>query len=110
MIRQMRFFRVDKHIDDAVFKLTDQWCLGGSDKGLAVLTFDPETGPFSDLEFEAIGLHAAYRYAERKFRMDEYACLSMFKSSGRRAVQIASFKCRDFCILPNTRVLQRMWC
>ncbi|WP_228012745.1 site-specific integrase [Vibrio sp. OPT18] len=96
MLRQMRYLKLDKHIDDAVFRLTDQWRLGGNDKGVAVLTLDPETGPFSDLEFEAIGLHAAHRYAEGKLRVDEYACLSMFKASGRRGVQIASIKCKDF--------------
>lgn len=96
MIRQMRYLGLDKHIDDAVFKLTDQWSLGGNDKGVAVLTLDPETGPFSDLEFQAIGLHAAHRYAEGALRTDEYACLSMFKASGRRPVQIASIKCKDF--------------
>lgn len=96
LIRQMRFLGLDKHIDDAVFKLTDQWRLGGNDKGIAVLTLDPLTGPFSDLEFEAIGLHSAHRYAEGELRTDEYACLSMFKASGRRSVQIASIKCKDF--------------
>lgn len=96
MIRQMRYLGLDKHIDDAVFKLTDQWSLGGNDKGVAILTLDPETGPFSDLEFQAIGLHAAHRYAEGTLRTDEYACLSMFKASGRRPVQIASIKCKDF--------------
>lgn len=96
MLRQMRYLGLDKHIDDAVFKLTDQWSLGGNDKGVAVLTLDPETGPFSDLEFQAIGLHAAHRYAEGALRTDEYACLSMFKASGRRPVQIASIKCKDF--------------
>lgn len=96
MIRQMRYLGLDKHIDDAVFKLTDQWSLGGNDKGVAILTLDPETGPFSDLEFQAIGLHAAHRYAEGTLRTDEYACLSIFKASGRRPVQIASIKCKDF--------------
>ncbi|MFA0062065.1 site-specific integrase [Vibrio cyclitrophicus] len=96
MIRQMRFLGLDKHIDDAVFKLTEQWTLGGNAKGEAVLTLDPETGPFSDLEFEAIGLHAAHRYAEGKLKTDEYACLSMFKASGRRPTQIASIKCKDY--------------
>ncbi len=95
-IRQMRFLGLGKNIDDAVFKLTDQWRLSGNDKGVAVLTLDPETGPYSDLEFEAIGLHAAHRYAEGELGTDEYACLSMFKASGRRPVQIASIKCKDF--------------
>lgn len=96
MIRQMRYLGLDKHIDDAVFKLTDQWSLGGNDKGVAVLTLDPETGPFSDLEFQAIGLNAVHRYAEGALGVDEYACLLMFKASGRRPVQIASIKCKDF--------------
>ncbi|EJF4093081.1 site-specific integrase [Vibrio parahaemolyticus] len=95
-MRQMRFLGLDKHIDDAVFKLTDQWRLSGNDKGVAVLTLDPETGPFSDLEFEAIGLHSAHRYAEGELGTEEYACLSMFKATGRRAEQISSIKCKDF--------------
>ncbi|MFA0714619.1 site-specific integrase [Vibrio splendidus] len=95
-VRQMRFLGLDEHIDDAVFKLTDQWRLSGNDKGVAVLTLDPVTGPFSDLEFDAIGLHAAHRYAEGKLRTDEYSCLSMFKATGRRATQVASIKCKDF--------------
>ncbi|MEZ8087728.1 site-specific integrase [Vibrio sp. 1S139] len=101
MIRQMRYLGLDKHIDDAVFKLTDQWSLGGNDKGVAVLTLDPETGPFSDLEFQAIGLNAVHRYAEGAIRVDEYACLLMFKASGRRPVQIASIKCKDFSYSPK---------
>lgn len=95
-VRQMRFLGLDKNIDDAVFKLTDQWRLSGNNKGVAVLTLDPNTGPFSDLEFEAIGLHAAHRYAEGKLSIDEYACISIFKASGRRSTQIASIKCKDF--------------
>ncbi|MFA0521341.1 site-specific integrase, partial [Vibrio sp. 10N.222.55.E8] len=35
-------------------------------------------------------------YAEGRLRNDEYACLSIFKASGRRATQIASIKCKDF--------------
>lgn len=96
MLRQMRFLGLDEHIDDAVFKLTDQWSIGGNEKGVAVMSLDPETGPFSDLEFQAIGLNAAHRYAEGALRADEYACLLMFKASGRRPVQISSIKCKDF--------------
>lgn len=96
MLRQMRFLGLDEHIDDAVFKLTDKWSIGGNEKGVAVMSLDPETGPFSDLEFQAIGLNAAHRYAEGALRADEYACLLMFKASGRRPVQISSIKCKDF--------------
>ena len=95
-VRQMRLLGLDRHIDDAVYQLIDQWTFPGNSKGVAVLTLDPETGPFSDLEFEAIGLHAAHKYAEGKLTIDEYACLAMFKATGRRATQISSIKCKDF--------------
>lgn len=69
-----------------------------------MLTLDPDTGPFSDLEFEAIGLNAAHRYAEGKLRTDRYACLSIFKASGRQADQIGSIKCKDFFIRQSIRI------
>jgi hypothetical protein len=50
---------------------------------------------------EYIGLHAAQRYAEGGLRTDEYACLSIFKSSGRRPGQIAFIKCKDFSYSPK---------
>ncbi|EGR7966465.1 site-specific integrase [Vibrio aestuarianus subsp. francensis] len=95
-IRQMRYLGLNKHIDDSVYRLTEQWKLGGNEKGSAVLSLDPETGPFSDQEFEAIGLNAAHRFAEGKLTTEEYSCLSLFKASGRRSEQIASIKCKDF--------------
>ena len=95
-IRQMRYLGLDSNIDDAVYKQTDKWKLGGNQKGVAILSLDPETGPFSDQEFEAIGLNAAHRFAEGKLSVEEYSCISLFKATGRRPEQISSIKLKDF--------------
>ncbi|OBU31958.1 site-specific integrase [Photobacterium phosphoreum] len=95
-LRQMRFLGLASNIDDSVYELTDQWRLGGNDKGGAVLSLDPETGPFSDLEFEAIGLSAAHKFANGILNTEGYMCLSLFKATGRRPEQLASLKCKDF--------------
>lgn len=95
-IRQMRYLGLSDLIDESVFKLTDQWKLSGNEKGVAVLSLDPETGPFSPTEFEAIGHKAAHCFAEGKLSTEEYALLLLFKSTGRRPEQIASLKVKDF--------------
>lgn len=95
-IRQMRYLGLDKQIDDSVYKLTDSWKLGGNEKGVAVLSLDPESGPFSDQEFDAIGFNAAHRFAEGLLSIEEYSCITLFKATGRRPSQIASIKCKDF--------------
>lgn len=100
-IRQMRFLGLASHIDEAIFKLTEMWTIGGNDKGIPVLSLDPEKGPFSDLEFDAIGHNAAHRYAEGKLSIEEYVTISLFKATGRRPDQLASMKHKDF-YLSNT--------
>jgi integrase len=95
-IRQMRYLGLNGNINEAVYKLTDQWRLSSNEKGVAVLSLDPEIGPFSSIEFEAIGLNAAHKYAEGDLSTERYAVLSLFKATGRRTEQIASLKVRDF--------------
>jgi integrase len=97
-IRQMRYLGLNENIDDGVYKLTDQWKLSGNEKGVAVLSLDPEAGPFSSTEFEAIGLNAAHRYAEGILTTERYAILLLYKSTGRRSEQLASLKVKDFSL------------
>lgn len=97
-VRQMRNLGLHKNIDPAVYKLTDQWVLSGNDKGTAVLSLDPENGPFSPLEFEAIGAVSAQKYAEGAISTESYATILLFKATGRRPDQIASLKFKDFSI------------
>lgn len=95
-IRQMKYLGLADEIGPNVFKLMDGWRLSGNAKGNAVLNFDPETGPFSDLELEAIEHSAAHRFAEGKITTENYSILLLYKSTGRRNEQLAALKCKDF--------------
>ena len=95
-IRQMRFLGLDKRIDPVVYELTDSWSLYGGDKGVPVLSLDPEDGPFDPLEFEAIGFNSAHKFAEGKLSLTAYSLILLFKATGRRREQIACLKIKDF--------------
>jgi len=95
-IRQMRFLGLAENFDNGVFELTDKWRLKGNDKGVAVMSLDPIDGPFSDMEFEAIGHNAAHCYAEGDISTEEYCVILLFKATGRRPEQLALCKCKDF--------------
>ncbi|AZG34586.1 site-specific integrase [Shewanella psychromarinicola] len=97
-LRQMRYLGFDENIDDNVYKLTDRWTIPGNEKGVAVLSLDPEVGPFSSAEFEAIGLNAAHKFAEGQLTTKQYATLQLFKATGRRPEQIALLKVKDFSL------------
>ena len=97
-IRQMRYLSLNSNITDEVYKLSDQWKLSGNEKGVAVLSLDPEEGPFSSTEFEAIGLSAAHKYAEGVLSTEDYATLLLFKATGRRPEQLATLKIKDFSL------------
>lgn len=95
-LRQMRYLDFNKHIDKSIYELTDQWSLSGNKKGIAVLSLCPETGPFSDMEFEAICFNSAHKFSEGTLTVEEYTAIILFKATGRRSVQLASLKQKDF--------------
>jgi len=95
-IRQMRYLGLNSNFDNDVYELSDRWKLYGGDRGVPVLSLDPETGPFSAFEFQAIGTAAAHCFAERRLTIKEYSCILLFKATGRRPEQIATLKIKDF--------------
>jgi integrase len=95
-VRQMRYMQLDSQVEEGVFELFDKWRLSGGDRGVPVLSLDPISGPFSDIEFEAIGSQAAAMYAEGTITLVQYALILLFKATGRRPEQIASLKILDF--------------
>ncbi|WP_219703975.1 site-specific integrase [Marinomonas lutimaris] len=95
-VRQMQYLGLSGTIDDGIYKLFDQWSLSAGVRGVPVLSLDPENGPFSALEFEAIGMRAAQKFAEGKLSVEGYALISLFKATGRRPDQICSLKVKDF--------------
>lgn len=95
-LRRLRCLDIQEPISASVYALLDSWKLSGNEKGVPVLSFDPETGPFSKFEFEAIGHSLAHMYAENRITLEEYVLVQLFKTTGRRSEQIASLKVKDF--------------
>lgn len=73
----------------------NSWVLKGSEKGVPVLTHDPETGPFSELEFRAIKAGLDHKYAEGKVTNREYALAQLFAATFRRPTNLIQLKIKD---------------
>lgn len=85
-------------VDDQVYDLIDSWRLSGNEKGAAVLSLDPDEGPFSPFEFQAIVTRTNEYLAENKLSLYEAALIKVFCATGRRPIQIASLKVKDLYI------------
>lgn len=83
-------------LTDDVIALLKQLRIQGNKKGEAVLTMDPENGPFTDIEFHSIhsALEASYESGETK--LDEYLLAWLFMALGQRPIQYAALKLCDF--------------
>lgn len=82
-------------VDDEVYDLIDSWRLSGNEKGAAVLSLDPDEGPFSPFEFQAIITRTNEYLAENKISYYEAALIRVFCATGRRPIQIAGLKVKD---------------
>ncbi|MEN8428372.1 site-specific integrase [Acinetobacter towneri] len=82
-------------VDDEIYDLMDSWKLTGNQKGTAVLSLDPDEGPFSPFEFQAIITRTNEYLAENKISYYEAALIRVFCATGRRPIQIAGLKVKD---------------
>ena len=65
-------------VDDEVYDLMDSWRLSGNEKGAAVLSLDPDEGPFSPFEFQTIITRTNEYLAENKISYYEAALIRVF--------------------------------
>ena len=82
-------------VDDEVYDLMDSWRLSGNEKGAAVLSLDPDEGPFSPFEFQTIITRTNEYLAENKISYYEAALIRVFCATGRRPIQITGLKVKD---------------
>ncbi|MCP0915262.1 site-specific integrase [Acinetobacter indicus] len=85
-------------VDDEVYDLMDSWRLSGNEKGAAVLSLDPDEGPFSPFEFQAIITRTNEYLAENKISYYEAALIRVFCATGRRPGQISGLKVKDLYV------------
>ncbi|MBC9073415.1 site-specific integrase [Thauera sp. CAU 1555] len=87
--------------EDALRFLT-QVRLKGAQKGKAVLTMDPESGPFSDIEIQAIQDALNGSYAAGSLDLGDYVLAWLFILLGQRPQQFALLKICD--VIASQRV------
>lgn len=97
-LTQMSILKLDENISRNIPELVKKWHVSSGPKYKFILNLDPKMGPFSDIEFEAIGHVAANKFANGLLSLEEYALLLAMKSTGRRPEQIATLKIKDFVI------------
>lgn len=83
-------------VSDEAISLLSELKFKGNPKGVAVATMDPQKGPFTQLEVDAIrnALHLAYR--DGRIELDDYILVLIFLTFGVRPVQCAALKIGDF--------------
>lgn len=96
-LKQMHILDFDA-LNDECLELLNGWKLAGNDQGTAVLSLDPEDGPFSDIEYEAILDGLDNNYAEGKLNNEGYSIAQLFAATGRRPIQLTSLKIGDLRI------------
>jgi hypothetical protein len=82
-------------VDNSVVDLLKNWRIKGNSKGQAVLSLDPEKGPFSDIEFEAMQEQLPVGFATNLFSVNDYAITTIVLNTGRRPRQIGDLKVCD---------------
>lgn len=97
-LTRMSILKLDGSLSKNISELVNKWRISTGAKYKYILNLDPEMGPFSDIEFEAIGHVAANKFANDLLSLEEYALLLAMKSTGRRPEQIATLKIKDFVI------------
>jgi integrase len=83
---------VTKEIIEEIYK----YKVPGNIKGAAVKSLDPEKGPYSDIEFEAIRDKCISHFAEKKITLEYMVLASLIIESGRRGIQVSWIKIKDF--------------
>ena len=82
-------------ISKEVADLLGGWRIKGNEKGAAVASGCPESGPYTDLELAALFDWANMAVANKDLAFGDYAYLLTLAMTARRPVQIAALRGRD---------------
>ena len=85
-------------VDDDVILYFKNRKIKGNDKGIPVAIWDPEVGPFSDLEYKALSskLHDAHRNED--ISQEDFLLAWLFLAFGSRPLQYAALRVCDFSV------------
>ena len=83
-------------VDAEAYSFLNEIKVKGNRKGWAVLTMDPEQGPFTEMELHAIHQAINSAFANGKISNREFSLIWLFIATGARPIQIADVKIGDF--------------
>lgn len=75
----------------------------GATKGEAVRTMNPKTGPFSDIEFEALYVRALNAFEDGAIGPQSFLIFMLLLSLGPRPLQVALLKVCDIVLLAESK-------
>lgn len=86
-------------VEAELIRFLEEITIPGANKGVAVATMDPVSGPFSQVEFHAItdGVRKGYRQGLLSLR--EYVLCMIFLCFGLRSVQCNGIKLKDISVV-----------
>jgi integrase len=82
-------------VTDDALALLKQLRIAGIAKGVAVLTMDPEHGPFTDIEVQSIQAGLDKNWSGGKISLEYYLLAYLYMLLGQRSVQYAALKVCD---------------
>ena len=82
-------------VTNEVIDLLQGWRIQGNEKGAAVASGCPESGPYTDLEMAALLDWANLAVARKDIAFEDYAYLLTLAMTARRPVQISALRGRD---------------
>lgn len=82
-------------ISDEVVDLLNSWRIKGNEKGVAVITSDAKSGPYTDIEIQGLLDWANSAVSRGEIRFSDYACFLTLLLTARRSVQIAALRGKD---------------
>ncbi|MCF3536718.1 site-specific integrase [Stenotrophomonas maltophilia] len=92
-------------VSTEVVDLLQGWRIQGNEKGAAVASGCPDSGPYTDLEMAALLDWANLAITRRNISLEDYAYLLALAMTARRPVQLAALRGRDL-IRDSTRGVQ----
>lgn len=93
-------------VPEEVVDLLHDWRIAGNEKGAAVASGCPESGPFTDLEVGALLGWANVAVARKEIAFEDYAYLLTLVMTARRPVQIAALRGKDLVAEPERGALR----
>lgn len=90
-------------VSKEVVDLLQGWRIQGNEKGVAVASGCPDSGPYTDLEMAALLDWANQAVARKDIAFEDYAYLLTLVMTARRPVQIAALRGRDLIREPGVR-------